>query len=66
MGSSKRVQPRVEKLSETVRLRGPWAAGEDEGCRPGGELLEESASLNWAEFGHVRDVRRCLLLYNQH
>jgi hypothetical protein len=66
VGSSERVQPRVEKLSETVRLRDPWAAGEDETGRSAGELLEESASLTCADFGHVRDVRCCLLSYNPH
>jgi hypothetical protein len=66
VGSSKPVQPRVVKLSETVRLRDAWAAREDELCRSGGELLEESASLTCAEFGRVRDARHCLLSYNPH
>jgi hypothetical protein len=63
VGSSKVVQPKVEKLSENVRLRDPWAAGE---WRSGGELLKESGFLMCADFGHVRDVRRSLLSYNPH
>lgn len=66
VGSSKRVQPRVVRLSEAVRLRDPWAAGEDVAYRSGGELLEESASLTGADFGYARDVRHCLLSYNPH
>ncbi len=66
MGSSKRVRPRVVRLSETVRLREPWAVGEDEACGSGGVLLEESASLTCADFGRVRDVRHCLSSYNLH
>lgn len=66
MGISKRVQPRVIMLSETVRLRDAWAAGEDEAFRSGGELLEESASLMCADFGSVRDVRHCLSSFNPH
>ena len=65
MGSSKRVQSGVIRLSETVRLRDrdPWAAGEDEAFRSGGELLKELAC---ADFGRFRDVRHCLSSYNPH
>jgi hypothetical protein len=66
VGSSERAQSKAIKLSETVRLRDPWAADEDEAFRPGGELLEESASLMCADFGRVRDVRHCLSSYNPH
>jgi hypothetical protein len=65
VGSSKRVQSGVIRLSETVRLRDrdPWAADEDEAFRSGGELLEELAC---ADFERFRDVRHCLSSYNPH
>jgi hypothetical protein len=66
VGSSGPVQPRVIRLSEAVRLRNPWAAGEDEARRFGGELLEESAALTCTDFGRVPDVHHCLLSYNPH
>ncbi len=66
MGSSQPVQPRVVKLSETDRLRDPWAAGEDDGRRPGSEPMEKLASLTCTDLGRVRDVHHCLLSHNPH
>lgn len=53
MGRSQPVEARVVRFSETVRQRDPCAAGEDEACRLGVELLEERASLTCADFRRV-------------